>query len=119
MKPKPISRSIGTKTVSRQEWLIYKSEASGEEFCCLTLEGLSRFSHIPVSTLRRMIKKGLIGSLPEEPTLFGQETLRRVAKIERLRLQLRIDLDGLEVILDLLDRMEAMEREITFLRRIG
>jgi hypothetical protein len=119
LKPKPISRTAGTKRAGRQEWLILKNEVSGEEACYLTLEGLSRFSQIPAATLRRMVKQGLIDSLPEAPQLFGQETVRRVAKIERLRVQLQIGLDSLEVILHLLDRMEAMEREMALLKRAG
>jgi hypothetical protein len=119
MKQKPISRNAGRKKGSRQEWLIYKSDESGEELCYLTLEGLARSSRIPVPTLGRMIKQGLIASLPGEDQLFSQQTVRRIAKIERLRLQLQIDFDSLELILDLLDRMEAMEREIALLRSAG
>ena len=119
MKQKPISRNEGAKRVRREEWLIVRNDESGEEFCCLTLEGLSRSSRIPVSILGRMVKQGLIVTLPGEDQLFSQQTVRRIAKIERLRVQLQIDFDGLEVILDLLDRMEAMEREIALLRREG
>ncbi len=116
MKRKPTSRNAGAKRAFREEWLIYRND-SGEEICCLTLEGLARVSRIPVPALERMIRQGLIASMPEDDRLFPQETVRRIAKIERLRVQLRIDLDGLEVILHLLDRMESMEREISLLRR--
>ena len=119
MKQKPNSRNAGAKRERREEWRIYKNDASGEELCCLTLEGLSRSSRISVSTLGRMMKQGLITSLPGEDQLFSQQTVRRIAKIERLRLHLKIDLGSLEVVLDLLDRMEAMEREIALLRRAG
>ncbi|HLG21697.1 MAG TPA: chaperone modulator CbpM [Candidatus Manganitrophaceae bacterium] len=105
------------RIVSRRQWWIYKSDPSGGEVCYLTLEGLSRFSKLPVPSLRRMMKQGLIAPLPEQEALFPQETVRRVARIERLRTQLRLDLDSLEVVLDLLDRMEEMEREIALLKR--
>lgn len=119
MKPKPGSRAAGRKTGVRQEWMICRNSESGEEICCLTLEGLARFSRIPVSTLGRMARQGLIAPLPGEERLFAQETVRRIAKIERLRLQLQIDMASLEVILRLIDRMEALEREISLLRRAG
>jgi hypothetical protein len=119
MKQKPISRNAGSKKGRPEEWLVVKNHESGEELCCLTLEGLSRYSRIPVATLGRMVKQGLIASFPGEDQLFSQQTVRRIAKIERLRVQLQINFDGLDVILDLLDRMEAMEREIALLRRDG
>jgi MerR HTH family regulatory protein len=122
LKEKPISGADRPKRGRSRErikegWLIYRNDASGEEICCLTLEGLSRVSRIPLPALERMIRQGLIASMPDDDRLFPQETVRRIAKIERLRVQLRIDLDGLEVILHLLDRMESMEREISLLRR--
>lgn len=119
MKQKTNSRTAGPKRARHEEWLICRNDESGGEICCLTLEGLSRSSRIPLPALDRMVKQGLIASLPGEERLFPQETVRRIAKIERLRVQLQIDLDGLEVILHLLDRMEAMEREIALLRRWG
>ena len=108
---------MGRKTISRQEWIVYRKDRSGAETCCLTFEGLSRFSRLPVSALRQMAERGWIAPLSERPPLFHQEVVRRVAKIERLRRQLRLDLDSLEVVLHLLDRMEEMDREIASLRR--
>lgn len=112
------------KAVSREEWIVYRKDPSGAEICCLTVEGLSRFSRLPIATLRQLAQRGLIAPLSEEPSLFPQENIRRVAKIERLRTQLQLDLDSLEVVLRLLDRMEeqdralhVMEREIASLRR--
>jgi DNA-binding transcriptional MerR regulator len=105
------------KAVSREEWIVYRKDPSGSEICCLTVEGLSRFSRLSISTLRQLAQRGLIAPLSEEPSLFPQENIRRVAKIERLRTQLQLNLDSLEVVLRLLDRMEEMEREIASLRR--
>lgn len=124
MKQKPVSRASGVKKARspakiREGWLIYREDESGEERCCLTLEGLSRSSRIPVPALERMIGRGLIASMPDNDRLFPPETVRRAVKVERLRLHLQIGLDGLEVILRLLDRMETMEREIALLRRTG
>lgn len=103
----------------KQHWMIGRDEETGEEICCLTWTGLSRLSRLPIPTLRKMTKQGLISPLPGRDHLFPQETLRRVAKIERLRAHLQLTLDGLEVVLQLLDRMEAMERELAKLKRIS
>lgn len=104
------------KVVSQETW-VYQKDPSGGEICCLTFEGLSRFSRLPVATLRQMAQRGLITPLSEAPPLFHQEMVRRVAKIARLRTQLQLNLDSLEVVLHLLDRMEEMERELGALRR--
>lgn len=102
---------------SAQKWIVYRRNDSGEEICCVTLEGLARMTHLSVASVRRMKEEGLITPLAGEDQLFPQEALRRIAKIERLRNQLQIDLGGIEIILNLLDRMERMEREIAALRR--
>ncbi|MBI3804941.1 MAG: hypothetical protein HY282_14395 [Nitrospirae bacterium] len=105
------------KSESIQRWVIYKQDDSGEEVCCLTLEGLARFSRLPLSSVRRMQEEGLISPMAGADRLFPQEMIRRIVKIERLRTQLQIDLGGVEVILRLLDRMELLERELAALRR--
>lgn len=105
------------KSESIRRWVIYRRDDSGEERCCLTLEGLARFSRLPLASVRRMEEEGLIAPIQGADRLFAQETIRRIAKIERLRMQLQIDLGGIEVILHLLDRMEALEREIAALRQ--
>jgi hypothetical protein len=105
------------KVRSIQKWMTYRKDDSGEEVCYLTLEGLARWTRLSTASVRRMREEGLITPVHGEDQLFPQETLRRIAKIERLRTQLQIDLGGIEVILNLIDRMEAMEREIAALRR--
>lgn len=105
------------KVRSIKKWMTYRKDDSGEEVCYLTLEGLARLTRLSTTSVRRMREEGLITPVRGEDQLFPQETLRRIAKIERLRTQLQIDLGGIEVILNLIDRMEAMEREIAALRR--
>lgn len=105
------------KMRSIQKWITYRKDDSGEEVCYVTLEGLARLTRLSMTSVRRMQKEGLIAPIQGEEQLFPQETLRRVAKIERLRNQLQVDLGGIEIILNLMERMEAMEREIAALRR--
>lgn len=102
---------------SIQKWITYRKDDSGEEICYVTLEGLARLTHVPMTSVRRMQEEGLIAPIRGEERLFPQETLRRIAKIERLRAQLQIDLGGIDIILGLMERMEEMEREIAALRR--
>jgi len=102
---------------SIQKWVVYRKDNAGEETCFVTLEGLARMTHLSIASVRRLKEEGLITPISEDEPLFPQETLRRVAKIERLRNQLQIDLGGIQIILELIDRLEAMEREIAALRR--
>ncbi|GEM_PF-5516151 len=102
---------------SIQKWVVYRKEDSGEEVCFVTLEGLARMTHLSIASVRRLMQEGLITPIEGEEALFPQEALRRVAKIERLRNQLQIDLGGIDIILNLMDRLERMEQEIAALRR--
>lgn len=102
---------------SVQKWIVYRKDHTGEEICSITLEGLARMSRLSIASVRRLKEEGLITPLKGEEHLFPQEALRRIAKIERLRNQLQLDLGGIEVVLNLIDRLEAMEREIAALRR--
>lgn len=105
------------KMRSVRKWMTYRKNDSGEEICYVTLEGLARMTRLSIASVRRMEEEGLIAPIRGEERLFPQETLRRIAKIERLRTQLQVDLSGIEIILNLMERMEAMEREIAALRR--
>lgn len=69
---------------SIQRWVVYRKDDAGEETCFVTLEGLARMTQLSIASVRRMKEEGLITPVPGEEPLFPQETLRRVAKIERL-----------------------------------
>jgi MerR family transcriptional regulator/heat shock protein HspR len=105
-----------TGSTQNQKWMTYRKDDSGEEVCYVTLEGLARLTRLSMTSIRRLQNEGLIAPIEGEDQLFPQETLRRIAKIERLRNQLQVDLGGIEIILNLTERIESMEREIAALR---
>ncbi len=66
---------------------------------------------------RRYLVLGLIEPVREQPEpLFTEEALFRLGKALRLRRDLGVNLASAGIILDLLDRIERMEREMDRLR---
>jgi MerR family transcriptional regulator/heat shock protein HspR len=83
----------------------------GEE-TCLTLLGVSLCTGLPAGRIRQMVRLGLISPVSESPFLFSLETPRRVAKIERLRNHLNLNLSVVGVVIDLVDRLESLQEEV-------
>ena len=86
---------------------------------CLTLQGLKVCTGIPFARIREMVQEGLITPASERPLLFPPEASRRILKIERLSSHLSLNLSVVGVVIDLVDRLEALERELEGLRRRG
>lgn len=83
-----------------------------------TLESLAEISGMPVELLHLFVDHGLI-----EPIMRDQLELRfeatcvtRLRVIGRLRRDLGINLPGIAAVLDLLDRVQALQRELDALR---
>ncbi len=74
-------------------------------------------------TLRSYERLGLVNPhrLDSRNRLYSQRDIERLRQIQRLTRDLGVNLAGVEVILDLLDRMESMkaemQREISRLRQ--
>ncbi len=69
-------------------------------------------------TIRVWMEEGLV--CPQRKgrrVLFAEEDLNRLLLIRRLRDELGINLAGIDVILGLLDRLKALEAEVSRLRR--
>lgn len=84
----------------------------------LDLMETARQASVHPDLLLRMVELGLIE--PEQSTpemLFAQETVATIGKAVRLRCQLGINWAGVGLVLDLLDRIEELEREIERLRK--
>jgi len=90
-----------------------------EEGLCLTLRGLTVCTGIPFARIREMVQEGLITPASEKPLLFRPEVSRRIMKIERLSSHLSLSLSVVGVVIDLVDRLEALEQELERLRRGG
>jgi hypothetical protein len=66
----------------------------------------------------RLVDLGLLDPEVDEPEwLFRDTVIPRIWKIRRLHHDLGINWAGIGVVLDLLDRIEELEREIAWLRQ--
>jgi DNA-binding transcriptional MerR regulator len=70
---------------------------------------------LPVAQVRRYVRAGLVRPAHGEgvEALFGEAELARLRKIRRLRQDLGLNLIALDVVLRLLDRIEALQSERT------
>jgi DNA-binding transcriptional MerR regulator len=70
---------------------------------------------LPASQVRRYVRAGLVRPAHGEgvEALFGEAELARLRKIRRLRQDLGLNLIALDVVLRLLDRIEALQSERT------
>ncbi|HET6371032.1 MAG TPA: chaperone modulator CbpM [Nitrospiria bacterium] len=84
---------------------------------CLTLLGVSLCTGLPAGRIRQMVRLGLISPISESPFLFSLETPGRVAKIERLRNHLNLNLSAAGLVVDLVDRLESLQDEVDRLHR--
>ena len=83
----------------------------------LAIEEISLFVDIHPEYLKRFIVLGLIDPLIDRPEpLFAPDVIPRIKKIERLRNDLGINLSGIGLILDLLERISQLEKELHFYR---
>ena len=78
----------------------------GEEL--LTLSELAQLTAQTERILQRFVEDGLIEPAQGgEPVLFECEVVLRVRRIARLRRDLRLNLSGVGVVMELLDRLEG------------
>ena len=79
-----------------------------EETRC-SLQELCRFCGVNAETVRAMINEGLI--TPCNPTSFTYLEVRRVQTAVRLQRDLRINLPGCALALDLLEELEELRQQ--------
>lgn len=97
------------------EIMIYEQIANESP---LTIEDLCRFAGFSAEMVAQLFRTGLIDPLIDEPVLrFDLNVIPRIRKIERLRRDLGINLDGIAIILDLLDRITELENELHYYRK--
>jgi DNA-binding transcriptional MerR regulator len=80
----------------------------------LTLEGLAACAGVHPARIEYFVEYGLLEPIARTGTqwLFDTACLARLRMIERLRRDLGANLAGIAVILDLLDRLTALQREV-------
>lgn len=82
----------------------------------LTLDALGRRAGMHPRLIERFAQLGLIAHA-EPRELFDASILPRLRLIGRLRSVLGVNIAGVSVILDLLDKLRALQRENASLRR--
>jgi DNA-binding transcriptional MerR regulator len=85
----------------------------------LTLEGLAACTAMHPTRIADFVEYGLIEPIAQTGSqwLFDPACVARLHLIERLRRDLGANLAGIAVILDLLDRLTALQREVEQWRR--
>jgi len=80
----------------------------------LTLEGLAACAGVHPARIEYFVEYGLLEPIARTGTqwLFDTACLARLRMIERLRRDLGANLAGIAVILDLLDRLTTLQREV-------
>lgn len=93
-----------------------KIEVVEERFC--KIEEIAEKVNLSQSSIRRYVRLGLITPVKKEKGcyLMRDTDVSRIGKIQRLRRDLGVNLSGVGVILDLLDRIEEMDRQLSELR---
>jgi MerR family transcriptional regulator, heat shock protein HspR len=83
----------------------------------LTLEDLALHAAMHPAMVERLVEFGLVTPMRQEgANLFDPSTVSRLRTIGRLRRTLGINLAGVSVILDLVDKIRALQRENENLR---
>lgn len=85
----------------------------------LTLEALAEAAGLHPGLVERFVAYGLLEPIAVEERVvwFDLIAVRRLRTIRRLREDLGINLPGVSVVLDLLGRIESLQRELAELRR--
>jgi DNA-binding transcriptional MerR regulator len=86
----------------------YHSEQETAEFC-----------HLEVQIIRQLRDAGVIRGVDVagEGQRYGNEELALLRRVRRLHYDLGINIEGVEVILRLYERLEALQREVEQYRR--
>ena len=83
-----------------------------------TLESLAEITDMPLELLRLFVNHGLIEPVARDSMelRFEAACVVRLRVIGRLRRDLGINLPGIAAVLDLLDRVQSLQREVDALR---
>jgi len=72
---------------------------------------------VDVALVEQLAELGVIEPHPEAGRVFSCEVTLRVGRFVRLQRDLGVNAEGAAVIVELLDRIEALEHELRSLRR--
>ena len=96
--------------MEKHEIIIYEQRC---ELTLLNISEVSRFVGIHPDMIYRFFQLGLVDPQVETPEpLFDDSVIVRIEKILRLKNELGVNLDGCGLVLDLLDRIAVLEKQI-------
>ena len=105
-------------STTRYQIVHYRYESRPASKSLITVDELARLARLHPEIVDRLVEWGLVDPEQSEPELLFPETVvPRIWRIMRLRRDLGINWAGIGVVLDLLDRIEELEREIAWLRK--
>jgi DNA-binding transcriptional MerR regulator len=101
--------------MSEQHFQIVLRRKEREE---LTLDGLASGAGLHPAHVERYVEFGLLApvAVVGRELVFETSAILRLRMIERLRREIGVNLNGIAVILDLLDRLCALQSESEWLR---
>lgn len=103
--------------MKRYDLIIYGQHLDNE---LITIRELGRLVGLHPDKLRRYIVLGLIDPEVEAPEpLFEDSIVARIHKIERLKKDLGLNLNGCGLVLDLLERISELEEQLKRTQRYG
>jgi chaperone modulatory protein CbpM len=82
----------------------------------LELHELASRCGVDVPFLHQLLELGIIETHPDDASRFSLEVSLRVHRCVRLQRDLGVNLEGVAVIIELLDRIEALEHQLHGLR---
>lgn len=98
--------------MAKHELIIYEQKCGRT---LLNIQEISRFVGLHPEMIHRLFMLGLIDPQVEAPDmLFEDSVVFRIGKIMRLKSDLGINLAGCGLILDLLDRIDEMEKRLVY-----
>jgi len=85
----------------------------------LSLRDLAVACGISATRAARLVRLGLVEPQPDAPDRFSSATAARLRRMLRLRADLGVNFAGAAIIVDLVERLERLEAELTRLRGQG
>ena len=105
-------------STTRYQIVHYRYESRPASRNLLTVEELARLARLHPDMVDSLIGWGLVDAVESEPDMRFEETMvPRIWRIMRLRRDLGINWAGIGVVLDLLDRIDELEREVAWLHK--
>jgi chaperone modulatory protein CbpM len=85
----------------------------------LTIEELAIAAGLSAARVERLVRIGLIEATESGPSAFTAATAARLRRMLRLRHDLGVNLGGAAIIVDLVERLERLERELARRRQVS